>query len=239
MMKAERMDEILRILRERKHATVDYLSKQIYVSSVTIRRDLRDMEELGLLRRSYGGVTLLEHENKTVPLSLRERDHSAEKRRIARQAAALIKEGHTIFMDASSTVLQMADFLEDDKKITVFTNSIRLAAALCDKGIIIYCTGGRLINRSLACIGAYTNQVIESVQMDLMFFSAQGLTEDGNIMDFSETETSLRQLVLKHAKQKYFLCDSSKLGKSCLFSVCNVSDVDDVICDKDLKGFLK
>ena len=236
MIKAERIEEIMKILHQKKHVTVDYLSKHIFVSCVTLRRDLREMEAMGLVRKSYGGVSLLEHENKIVPLSLRERDRFNEKNKIAKQAVSLIHEGDTIFMDASSTVLRMADFLEDGMKITVLTNNIRLVIALCEKGITVYCTGGLLLNQSLACVGNYTNRVIESVNADLMFFSAQGLSESGAITDFSETETGLRQLMLSHSKRRYFLCDSSKLGKSFLFTICHIDDIDDVICDKDIKS---
>lgn len=237
MIKAERMEEILKILRLKKHATVDYLSQHVYVSTVTIRRDLKEMEGLGLVRRSYGGVSLLEHENKIVPLYLRERDRWAEKGIIAKQAVALITQGDTVFMDASSTVLRMVDYMPENMKITVITNSIKVVTALCEKGITVYCTGGLLLNQSIACIGSYTNSMIESVNADLMFFSAQGLSSNGNITDFSEKETNLRQLMLGHARRSFFLCDSSKLGKSLLFTVCHVNKIERVICNESLDGF--
>lgn len=237
MIKTERMDEILKILRQKKHATVNFLSRHVFVSDVTIRRDLQEMEALGLVKKCYGGVSLLEHENKTVPLYLREEDRRSEKTAIARQAMGLIREGDTVFMDASSTVLRMADMMEDRLNITVITNSVRVVTALCPKGIAVYCTGGLLLNSSLACIGAYTTRFIESLNADLMFFSAQGLSPDGAITDFSESETGLRQAMLRHARRKVFLCDSSKLGKRFLFTVCMVRDIDRVICDKPLDGF--
>ncbi len=237
MIKAERMDEIMKILHQKKHATVEYLSKHIFVSCVTVRRDLREMESMGLVRKNYGGVSLLEHDNKIVPLSLRERDRLHEKSIIARQAVSLIHEGDTVFMDGSSTVQRMADYLEDGLKITVLTNNIRLAIMLCEKGITVYCTGGLLLNQSLACIGTFTNRMVESVNADLMFFSAQGLSENGTITDFSEAETNLRQLMLRQSKHRYFLCDSSKLSKSFLFTICHMDDIDQVICDKDIKSF--
>ena len=67
---------------------------------------------------------------------------------------------------------------------------------------------------------------------DFMFFSSQGLTADGNITDFSEAETQVRQAMLAHASKRYFLCDSSKIGKKYLFHVCNTDELDDVFCDQ-------
>ena len=145
MFKTERMDLILEILHEKKHATIDYLSKHVFASNVTIRRDLKKMEDLGLVIRSYGGVTLMDTENKYVPLIIREQDRSSVKNQIARQAVSLISEGSTIFLDGSSTVLCMVNYLRDEQNITVITNSLRAATRLCEKRIDVYCTGGKLV----------------------------------------------------------------------------------------------
>lgn len=237
MIKAERLEEIVEILKVKKHVTIDYLSKHIFVSPVTIRRDIKELEKNGLVKRSYGGISLLEHENKTVPLYLREKENFAEKKQIARQAALLIKEGNTIFMDASTTTLLMANYLEKNMNVTVFTNNIRAVNILVEKEIRVYCSGGLLLNQSLACVGPHAEAMFSGVNVDMLFFSSQGLMEDGRISDFSETETNLRKLMIKQAQRKIFLCDSSKLNKRCLFTLCNVKEIDQVICDKDLKDF--
>ena len=81
--------------------------------------------------------------------------------------------------------------------------------------------------------------MIESMTADLMFFSSQGLSADGKISDFSESETCQRRQMLQHARKRYFLCDSSKLGKSFLFTVCRTSDIDGVISDIDASKWLE
>lgn len=239
MFKTERMDSILEILREKRHATVDYLAQHVYASKVTIRRDLKKMEDLGLVIRSYGGVTLMDTENKYVPLVIREQDKSSAKNKIARQAVSLISEGDTIIMDGSSTVLRMAKYLREEQNITVITNSLRLASLLCEKKINVYCTGGLLVHGAFVCIGSFSENIIESITADLMFFSSQGLSSDAKISDFSENETQQRRLMLRHARKKYFLCDSSKLGKSFLFTVCHASEIDSIICDIDAVEWLQ
>lgn len=238
LFKTERMDSIMDILKEKKHVTVNYLAEHVYASKVTIRRDLKVMEDLGLVTRSYGGVTLRESENQFVPLSIREQNSGAVKEQIARKAAALITDGSTIFMDGSSTVLRIVRFLEEKQNITVITNSLRAAMLLCEKKIPVYCTGGLLVREAQVCVGPFSENMIASMTADLMFFSSQGLSEDGKISDFSEQETNQRKLMLQHARKKYFLCDSSKLGKSFLFTVCNVSDIDGIISDADVQEWL-
>ena len=239
MFKTERMDLILEILHKKKHATIDYLAKHVFASNVTIRRDLKKMEDLGLVIRSYGGVTLMDTENKYVPLIIREQDRSSLKNQIARQAVSIISEGSTIFLDGSSTVLCMVNYLRDEQNITVITNSLRVATRLCEKRIDVYCTGGKLVPEALVCVGPYSETMIESMTADLMFFSSQGLSADGKISDFSESETCQRRQMLQHARKRYFLCDSSKLGKSFLFTVCRTSDIDGVISDIDVSEWLE
>ncbi|MDL2232570.1 DeoR/GlpR family DNA-binding transcription regulator [Ruminococcaceae bacterium OttesenSCG-928-L11] len=234
MIKSERMEQILDILKIKKHASVESLSKQVFVSPVTIRRDLRQMEQQGLVKRSYGGASLIDYENKVVPLHLREEDMRSEKAMIAKQAVTRIREGDTVFLDASSTVLRMTDYIPPKMRITVVTNSIKVVAALCEKDIAVYCIGGKLINSSLACVGPHAIQNVQSLNADVMFFSSQGLSACGDITDFSESETHLRQTMLARAGKKIFLCDSGKLGKSFLFTICNARDVDEVLSDKPI-----
>lgn len=239
MFKTDRMDAILDILQEKKHVTVNYLAEHVYASNVTIRRELKKMEELGLVIRSYGGVSLRESENRFVPLVIREHNSSSIKDGIARQAVELITEGSTIFMDGSSTVLRMVNFLKEKQNITVITNSLRTAAMLCEKRITVYCTGGLLVPEAHVCVGTYSENLIQSVTADLAFFSSQGLSCDGKISDFSENETHQRRLMLKHAQKKYFLCDSSKLGKTFLFTLCHISEIDGILSDTDADAWLK
>ena len=239
MFKTERMDAILGILREKKHVTVHYLAERIYASEVTIRRDLHKMEELGLIIRSYGGVTLRVSENVSVPLVIREQNLSSVKNRIAEEAAQLIRDGDTVLMDGSSTVLCMVRYFRERQNMTVITNSLRVATLLCEKHIPVYCTGGLLVPEALVCVGSFSNNMLESITADCMFFSSQGFSTEGRVCDFSENETCQRKLMLQHARRKYFLCDSSKLGKSFLFTVCHMNELDRILCDTDVGAWLR
>ena len=238
MIKNERLDSIMEILKHDKYSTPNELAKKLYVSAVTIRRDLKKLENDGLVSTCYGGVSVMTHSNRDVPLAIRENFNENIKMSLAKNAAKLITNGSTVFLDASSTASFVANFIEPEQDITVITNGIKALTILSQKHIKAYCTGGKLINNSLAFTGAIALKTIKSMYADFMFFSSQGLNLNGKITDFSESETELRIAMLEHSEQKYFMCDNSKIGKTFLFEVCDTDSLSGVICDTELSGMI-
>ena len=100
--------------------------------------------------------------------------------------------------------------------------------------IKLYCTGGLFNSQSNIFTGAAAERYIESMYADMVFFSSQAISADGEISDVSEEETALRKKMLARAKKKIFLCDSSKIGFQKTFTLCNKDDIDFIICDKPL-----
>lgn len=235
MLKNERQEHILRLLQEKKFCTVNELSRTLYVSPMTVRRDLSILEEQEKIVRSHGGASIPQHINRTVPLEIRENINLSVKSQLARRAAAQIRMGDTIFLDASSTTLQIVDYLHPDQKLTVITNSLRAMDKLQQRHIRSYCTGGGLIDNSYGLAGPIAENTIRGLYADLMFFSSQGITEDGEITDFSESETALRRIMLHRAKRAIYLFDESKLGQKYLFHICHVEQLDQVITNADIR----
>lgn len=231
MIKNERLDQIISILKDEKYSSADRLAKQLFVSTVTIRRDLKKLEQDGFVNICYGGVSLVQDTNRDVPLEIRENFNNTIKSQLAKRAAALITNGSTVFLDASSTVSYILNFLKPEQNITIITNGIKAISLAASKHIKAYCTGGKLINNSMAFAGAIAVRNIENMHADNMFFSSQGLGIDGNITDYSEAETELRRAMMAHSDKKYFICDNSKIGKAFLFKVCHTSELDRIICD--------
>ena len=231
-MKQGRQEKILEILRHTEYATVEHLAIQLYFSVPTVRRDLAELERKGLIVRSRGGAALKNTPNAAVAFDLRNTLQTKEKSEIARQAAALIEDGDVIFLDASTTVLHMVKHLTEKKDITVLTNSIQLPLLLRNTGIRVYSTGGRLIPNSLAYGGAPAEEAVERFHIDKLFFSSYALTLGGEILDYSEEETALRKKLLQKAKKRYFLCDSSKFGRTSIFYVADLSEVDRLLSDQ-------
>ena len=234
MNKYLRHEEILHILKERQFTTVGYLAKLLYVAPITIRRDLSEMETAGLLKRSHGGASVLEHQNREVPFELREQTNATVKAFLGKQAAALLHAGDVVFMDASTTVLHVIDYLNAEMNLTVVTNSIKALEKLREKHIRCYLTGGVLLENSYALIGQLAEQTISGLYADVCLFSTQGITEDGVITDFSEAETRLRQQMLAHAKYRIYVFDKTKYGKQYLFRVCHTSEIQKIVTDANI-----
>ena len=231
MLKKERQEAISAALTSKQFCSVTELANKLYVAPITIRRDLVEMESAGLLKRCHGGASVVDFANREVPYELRSRENTSAKARIARKAVQLIHHGDTVFLDASTTVAHMADYIDTQLELTIITTSIRVLEKLRGKGIRCYLTGGMLLENSSALVGRIAEDTVSSLFADICFFSSQGITEDGIITDFSEDETRLRKCMLANAKQKVFLWDHSKLGKRFLFKVCTTDELTAVITD--------
>ena len=231
MIKKERQNNILEMIKSRKYCTVHFLAKQLYVAPITIRRDLAEMETTGLLTRCYGGATIPEYENREVPFEIRNKNNFSVKENLAKKAAKLIRNGDVVFLDASSTVSHIADHLSAEQNLTVITNSTLVAGKLKEKHIRCYLTGGILIENSHALVGSLAEKALSELYANICFFSAQGIDENGNISDQSEAESALRCLMLKNAQKQFFLFDSSKYNKRFAFKICSADDITGVITD--------
>lgn len=231
MLQIERQEQILQLLSGNGALRVGDLAKALYTSEATVRRDLSAMEKQGLVRRVYGGVVPAKED---MPLDFRSKENTAAKREIAAKAARLIREGDTVFLDASSTAQHLIPHLSHFRELTVITNSLRVLEALSAGPHRLLSTGGEVISRNMALVGRAAESTLENLAPSIAFFSAQGLSECGEITDSSEEETALRRAVLRRAVRRVFLCDSSKLGKQYLYRLCHLRDVDDVIADRAL-----
>ena len=233
MLKKERQDHIVEMLKEQKYCSVSVIANTLYVAPITVRRDLAEMEADGIINRCHGGATLNSSENREVPFELRTKENSSVKSILGKKAAEMLQDGDTVFMDASSTVLHIADYLQTKQNLTVITNSIKVLEKLKGKQITCYLTGGMLLENSHALVGNVAEETISSMYADVCFFSSQGITEDGVITDFSDAETKLRKQMIRNAKKSIFLYDQSKVGKRFLFKVCDSNELFTMITNDD------
>lgn len=227
----ERQEEILQYLRQHGVVSVHRLSKQMYASEATIRRDLAALEKLGKIRRTFGGAVPAELLNLEVPLTLRRQEHPDAKAQIAAKAAALISDGDTIFLDASSTVFSLVQHLAAFQDLTVITNGPKTSLALGALQIHTICTGGVLLPNSMAYVGEDTCRFFGRFNPDVVFLSCRGLTKQGALCDSSLEESHVREAMLAGTGRKLFLCDSSKFGKTYRYNFSHLQAFDDVICE--------
>lgn len=240
MYKCEREDEIMSLLADTEYATVDYLVKKINISASSIRRDLKNLEERGLVIRSYGGVKLAESTGKHIPFSLRSHENIAQKKQMARAALKLLHPGETVFIDGSSSAYFVSELLPSVGGITVITNSVDVMSMLSRYDIKAYCTGGEISGDNRAVlVGGYTLDFLKRIRADVALFSVQAISADGAFFDCYAEEVAVRNLMMQNAKRKILLCDSSKWGKSSTFYQASVEDVTYMVTDRDPNGFFE
>lgn len=233
MLKEERYDQILALLEQEQYISAQKLSQQLFVSLPTIRRDLAELQRRNQIVRSHGGAKKVQGEHTVAPLNFRRTVNAAPKRALCRAAAELVAEGDIIFIDSSTTTLQMADFLGEKKGITVITNGIPLATALVKKGIKTYCTGGGIFENSLAHFGSFAEDFIRRFNIDILFFSCHGVNEKGMLTDPSLPETQIRRTAIQQSKKTVFLCDETKFSLSTPYNLVSIDTLDCVITDTE------
>ena len=220
----------MRLMKERREMTVKELCAAFYCSPATIRRDLAELEDRGLLRRSFGGAVLNESFFDQQPLSVRGVRNIAEKQRICAKAAGLIHAGETIFLDASSTTYFLAPYLKDIPELTVITSNPHLNIVLSQMKVNNYCTGGKMLTSSVALVGSEAEHFVEGIRADAFFFSARSMDEEF-IYDSSKEERDLKITMHKCASRSYFLCDRSKMGEKHPYIITSIDSVDGVISE--------
>ena len=231
MLKEERQEKIIRFLQDRDYCSAVLLSKTFYASLPTIRRDLAELEKKGFINRCRGGAILLDNNRTDIPFPFRLSTHAPEKNQLCLLASTLVRDGDVLFIDESSTTQHMVEWIRHRQNLTVITNSIAVCNMLYQTDMKTYCTGGCLQNSSCSFVGRQAERYVTEFNVDLVFFSASSLNEEGFITDYSEEGTHLRQAVFHHARKKVFLCDHSKLGKNAAYKVCSLHDLDYLVTD--------
>ena len=240
-MSKEREKEILKLLLARKKITVNELSKLLFTSESSIRRDLVRLENQQLVKRIHGGAVIEENSISTlkIPFVMRELEQSDAKIKIAKQAIEYINDYDVIFLDASSSAYSLVPFLAVKNHLTVITSGTKTLVKLGEYGIKAISTGGELLPSCQSLVGEEAYRTIESFNANSVFFSCRGLSDDGFLTDISDSENNVRRKMIAHSKNAYLMCASNKLGQKYFHNLCTVKDISKVICDTPLPENLK
>jgi len=236
-MNKEREKLILQKLLKTKSVTVKELARELYASEPSIRRDLKGLEEQGLVRRVHGGAVLEERSDSLmkIPFAMRELENYDAKLIMAKKAAELVRDGDTVMLDASSSAYALIPFLAKKSGITVITSGVKALMLLTEYGINTYSTGGHVIGSCLSLVESDAYNMLLSYNADIAFFSCRGLSSDGMLTDFSIEENIVRQAMIKRSKKAYLLCASDKLGKAYMHNLCHLDSIDGVISEVDFQ----
>lgn len=232
----ERRNSIEQIINENGSVLVTDLARQFDVTAETIRNDLLKLEKQGVLIRTYGGATLVENNSTDMTITERDTVNYEEKQRIGKRAAQMIRNGETIFLDASTSAWHLARNIKDKSGITVITNASKIVSELaeCD-GIRVICTGGELTPRNMSYIGRIAeNTIKENYFANKCFFSCKGVSLLHGLADSSEGEAEVKKAMIKNSESVIFLCDHNKLGRLGVPTIAGLDSVDCFITDVKL-----
>lgn len=231
----ERRRIILEQLKQHGRVSVKSLSDSMNVSTVTIRQDLRALEESGFLDRTYGGAVCREDGGNGMPeLSFHARMNKKrrDKDAIATAAAAWVREGYSVALDASSTANALVPALKLFRKLTVITNSLIIAQHFLDAPHIpVFIPGGRLRRDSISIVGR--PEGLPEINVNIGFFGARGVTRANGITDVDADEVTIKQAMLARCVTPIVLVDGSKWGQVAPYTFAHLSQIERIITSAD------
>ena len=231
---SERQQQLMRIAHLHEVVRVSDAAKELGVHEMTIRRDLNDLAEQGLLERVHGGARLPRQASAEVSFNLRLRENLHEKDRIAKEALRFIQQGDTVVLDASTTSLAVAQKLSS-QDINVIVTNLESANALAHQGVRFFLAGGEYHDMSRSFVGANTLMLLERFRPDVVFFSAKGFSIRAGFSDAYLPEASIKEQLIKNARRVVALIDHSKFGEEALYSFASIQDVHHLITDAPTK----
>lgn len=231
MIGAQRRVRILELLQERRVVSVRELERELKASGMTIRRDLSALDATGQARRTRGGVVAIDHPE-DVPFQRREHLELSAKRAIGRAAAALVRPGETILLDAGTTVLAMAQALSPVPHLTIVTNSVQVLHLLWNRtNVHVVALGGAARPVSGSLTGALAEQALETLRVDRAFLGASGISDTWEVSNRDLEAAAIQRRILKVAHASYLLADHTKFRRTNLAVVCSLRAFTGLITD--------
>ena len=223
-----RKKDIVDLLYERERISVRELASRLYVSEMTVRRDLLALERQGIVRRYRGGA-VLSTAGSEMPISRRFFVDEDEKKELGKQAERYLFDGMTVYIDSSSTCQYIIPHLASFKSVTLITNSVSALLSAAKLSLSCILLGGRYYGRDMCFVGEHAEEMAGRYHVDVAFFSTLGLSPSGAITDPDADQTAVRRAVMRTAEKSVFLFEESKLGKTYLYHLCDRKEADGVL----------
>jgi len=236
----ERKSEIISLLEESGKVEIGQLMERFSASRETIRRDLRDLEAEGIVKRTHGGALMNQQHSSAVseyPVVIREIRHYREKQAICREAARLIHDGDIIFVDNSSTCIFLATTIPADVHVTIVTNSVKLLleeSRVVSPNHVYICLGGMFHSSNLSLFGNIALKNAVDFYPNKAFISCTGIPLQDHVADASILEVDIKRLMIERSQEVVLLADSSKFNKSGSVLLCELSAIDYIITDQNI-----
>lgn len=227
-----RQQQIMALARTAEHVLVDELVNAFEVTPQTIRKDLNELCEAGLLARVHGGA-LLPSGVSNVGYEQRRNMSSEEKRRIGQLCAEQIPNNSSLFINLGTTTEAVAQALLDHSNLMVVTNNLNVANILLQKtDFEVIIAGGVLRHSDRGIIGEATVDFVKQFKLDYAVIGASALDEEGALLDFDYREVRVTQAILNNARERFLVTDKTKLERTAPVRVGHVSQLTRLFIDE-------
>ena len=235
-MKTDRVSAIRHYLFSNTSASIHEIADAVGASLPTVRRDLLALEAEGSIERTYGGARIADTAGVEAAFEVREQTHIAAKRAIGYAAYKLIQPDTAVFLDAGTTVLQVArHILMKPLPLSVFTNCLPVAQMLADlRDIQVTLLGGRMRSRNSSILGSFAESMLDRLWFDHLFLGASAIGDDACTYTPNEDEARLNERMLARAARSTVLADASKFGTRATYRVVELDSRLDLITDERL-----
>lgn len=231
MQASRHQGEILRLVQTHGSCTVLDLARRLAVSDETIRRHIRPLVERGLVVRVHGGIMLPERLQE-APFERRMQENADAKRRIARRAAEMIRDGDALMLDTGSTTTFVAQALTGHSRLLVVTNSTEIARILATRnGNRVFMAGGELRADDAAAFGTEAQAFVAQFQVRCTVLSMGAIHHELGFMDYHLCEAEFSRAAIAQAEQVVVVADSSKFGRRGFVKVCDAERIDRLITE--------
>lgn len=233
MLAEERRMRIREMLAAQRTVTVSGLMNAFHVTTATIRRDLAELENEGVLVRSHGGaVSRTASTDFQLPYEALRKSNTTEKEAIALEADRLIQDGDTVFLEGSTTVYELACVLSKRSHLTVVTNSPPILNKLQgSSGISVMSTGGELQKDTAYLSGAWALRSLAEIRVDKAILGVSAIDLEYGISTTRPALAEVKRALVKAAKTRIALVDHSKFGKQDFVHVGPISDYQVIVTE--------
>jgi DeoR family transcriptional regulator of aga operon len=235
MMAEERRTQIMQIVRTAGRVKVNELASRFSTSAVTIRNDLNELHQRGMVLRSHGGAVLPDTILRESPVHERLNANSDEKRRIGARAAMLINDGETIILDSGTTTLEIARQIKRKQGLHIITNGVNIAAELLDaRDVQTFIIGGTVRGESASVSGRFSEEMFDQFSADKLFLSGAGCDLEFGVSGANLEETMVNRAMMRIAREIILVADASKFSKRSMTRIAPFAEIDTVISDTKL-----
>jgi DeoR/GlpR family transcriptional regulator of sugar metabolism len=237
MLNKQRKQYILDILKRDGQIVAKSLSEELGLSEDTIRRDLRELAQDGLLQRVHGGA--LPASPAVVDFAGREEILHESKAAVGKAAAQMIRDGQVIMLDGGTSAVQVARHLAKNLQATIVTHSPRIAVELIDyRNIEVILIGGRLFKHSIVSVGAGAIDAISRIRADIFFMGATGIHPDAGLSTGDLEEAYVKHALCKQAAETFVLATHEKLGAASQYMICPLEEISGLIVESTVPDAL-